>query len=132
MKLELSQTFMFESAHTLSRSVPLGEYQASKRIHGHTYMAMVTLTGEKGADGMLQIFRLPKNKRESVDLFYVRKAIAETQELLDHRLLDEVEGLGAPTLENLCAFIFASLEKVLPVSSVSVSRASGDSARISK
>lgn len=26
-------------------------------------------------------------------------------EHLDHRLLDEVPGLGIPTLENLCAFI---------------------------
>jgi len=27
------------------------------------------------------------------------------REMLDHHLLDEVPGIGVPTLENLCAFI---------------------------
>ena len=31
--------------------------------------------------------------------------VAQVREQLDHRLLDEVPGLGIPTLENLCAYI---------------------------
>jgi len=126
MSYELSQTFMFDAAHTLTRTVPLVEFTPSRRIHGHTYTACVTVRGDKGADGMLRFIRLPKNKSETVDLFYLRKALDEVREQLDHRFLDEVEGLGAPTMENLCEFIFVRLNAKFPVSSVSVSRATGD------
>ena len=34
-------------------------------------------------------------------------------EALDHRLLNEVDGLGAPTLENIAAWIFAALKDEL-------------------
>jgi 6-pyruvoyltetrahydropterin/6-carboxytetrahydropterin synthase len=38
-----------------------------------------------------------------------------------------VAGLGAPTLENPCVFIFAQVHKQIPqVSAVAVSRAAGD------
>lgn len=123
---ELSQTFMFEAAHTLIRTVPLVEFQPSLRIHGHTYSAKVTLRGTKGENGMLEFFRLPKNKRQSVDIFYLRKALDEVRDLLDHHFLDEVEGLGPATMENLCAFIFDHLHPNWPVVRVAVSRASGD------
>lgn len=126
MIFELSQTFMFEAAHTLTRTVPLVEFAPSRRIHGHTYTAQVTVRGVKGADGMLQFFRLPKNRIQSLDLFYLRKSLDEVRDMLDHRLLDEVEGLGAATMENLCEFIFTHLRAEFPVSSVTVSRATGD------
>lgn len=47
----------------------------------------------------------------------------------DHRLLDEVEGLGAPTLENLCGFISRDMYDGFGASLVSVKvwgEASGD------
>lgn len=123
---ELSQSFMFDAAHTLARSVPLVEFEPSRRIHGHTYTAKVTVRGVKGANGMLEFFRLPKNKRQSVDLFYLRKALDEVRGLLDHRFLDEVDGLGPATMENLCDFIYRQLAPKFPVSRVTVGRASGD------
>lgn len=126
MFYELSQMFSFDAAHTLSRAVPLAEFESSRRIHGHTYTARVTVRGTKGADGMLEFFRLPKNKRQSVDLFYLRKSVERVREMLDHRFLDEVEGLSAPTMENLCEFILAQLKGEFPISRVEVSRASGD------
>lgn len=126
MIIELSQSFSFDAAHTLTRTVPLAEFEPSRRIHGHTYTAKVTLRGTKGADGMMEFFRLPKNKRQSVDLFYLRTLLAEVRDQLDHRFLDEVAGLGAPTMENLCEFIFNQVKVKYPVVRVSVSRASGD------
>jgi 6-pyruvoyltetrahydropterin/6-carboxytetrahydropterin synthase len=117
---------MFEAAHTLTRTVPLVEFGPSRRIHGHTYTANVTVRGTKGENGMLEYFRLPKNKKQSVDLFYLRKAISELRDQLDHRFLDEVEGLGPATMENLADFIYRALREKFPVSKVSVSRASGD------
>ena len=41
-------------------------------------------------------------------------ALAAIGEILDHRLLNEVEGLGAPTLENLARFIFEKARVSLP------------------
>ncbi len=36
------------------------------------------------------------------------------RESLDHRLLNDVEGLGAPTLENLAKYIFGRAQAALP------------------
>jgi len=113
---ELSQTFSFDAAHTLKRKVAELEAAGSRRIHGHTYTAEVFVRGERQAEsGMV------------VDLAVLRAVIAEVRDQLDHHFLDEVAGLGAPTLENLCVFIYARVHQQLPqVSAVSVCRAAGD------
>ncbi len=49
-----------------------------------------------------------------IDLGLLRRHLASVRESLDHHLLDEVPGLGAPTLENLCAFIADSLSGMTP------------------
>jgi 6-pyruvoyltetrahydropterin/6-carboxytetrahydropterin synthase len=115
MTYELTQRFFFEAAHTLNRQ---HETEASRRIHGHTYRARVTVGGAKDpATGMV------------VDLARLREAIEQTRAQLDHRFLDDVAGLGPATLENLCAFIHRSLAAPpWRVVSVEVEReASGDS-----
>lgn len=97
---ELSQRFYFEAAHTLNRGI---ETESSRRIHGHTYEAEVTVAGQPDANsGML------------IDLGYLRSEIARVREMLDHRLLDEVQDLGPATIENLCAFIRKQLEGSVP------------------
>jgi 6-pyruvoyltetrahydropterin/6-carboxytetrahydropterin synthase len=100
MTYDISQKFFFDAAHTLNREV---EADSSRRIHGHTYQAEVTLSGvPQAASGMV------------VDLGLVRRAIEHLRPQLDHRLLDDVPGLGPATLENLCAYIWRSLAPVLP------------------
>jgi 6-pyruvoyltetrahydropterin/6-carboxytetrahydropterin synthase len=85
-------------------------------MHGHSYRAEVTLRGEADpTTGML------------LDLGVLRAAIATLRERLDHHNLDEVEGLGAPTMENLCLFIHRELAHLPGLSAVSVARdSSGD------
>jgi 6-pyruvoyltetrahydropterin/6-carboxytetrahydropterin synthase len=115
MKLELTQRFFFEAAHTLERQ---HETDASRRMHGHTYHASVTVSGPRDATtGMV------------VDLAVLRTAIDDLRDRLDHRLLDEVSELGKPTLENLCIFIENAMRsKLWSVERVDVKRpASGDS-----
>lgn len=114
MRYELSQTFHFEAAHTLRRTI---DAEGSRRIHGHTYHAEVTVAGARDpATGMV------------VDLGELRAAIAQVRDLLDHRFLDEVDGLGPATLENLCAFLLDQLACRVPgVCRVGVGRpATGD------
>lgn len=118
MKLELTQRFFFDAAHTLRRE---HETDSSLRVHGHTYHAAATVSGPQDPrTGMI------------VDLAVLRAAIAEVREQLDHRLLDEIPGLGIPTLENLCLFIFRALTSDRwVVEQVQVERpASGDSCRL--
>ena len=117
---ELSQTFHFDAAHTLRRDAASAtEAKGSRRIHGHSYNAEVTLRGEPAPDtGML------------LDLAVLRAAIAEVRDSLDHHHLDEVPGLGLPTLENLCLYIHRALAHLPGLHAVSVWRAStGDRCR---
>lgn len=120
MKYHLTQRFYFEAAHTLQREI---EAEGSRRIHGHTYIAEVTLSGApQGDSGMV------------LDLGFFKQHLETVRERLDHHLLNEVEGLGKPTLENLCAFIWAQLQGPLPqISRVVVRReASGDACALER
>ncbi len=111
----ISQRFYFDAAHTLQRDV---EAEGSRRIHGHTYHAEVFVSGPLDPlTGMV------------MDLGLLRLRVATVREQLDHHLLDEVVGLGKPTLENLCQFIVQALGEMQPaVSRVRVWRdALGDS-----
>lgn len=114
MHFELSQRFWFDAAHTLDREI---EREGSLRIHGHTYHAEVFVQGEPDRrSGMV------------MDLGLLRREIEPVRAALDHRLLDEVPELGAPTLENLCLYIWRRLAPRVPVSAVRVWRESvGDS-----
>ncbi len=115
MAYEISQRFFFDAAHTLKREV---ERESSLRIHGHTYNAEVMLSGR--LDPLTGMVR---------DLGLVREAIAQVRTRLDHHLLDDIEGLGPATLENLCAFVWRELAASVPgISAVRIWRESvGDS-----
>lgn len=115
MSYEVSQRFYFEAAHTLDRVV---ETASSRRVHGHTYLAEVTVAGVPDpVTGMV------------VDLGLLRQRIQKVRDALDHMMLDDVPGLGPATLENLCAYIARAMQDVRPgVIAVRISReASGDS-----
>ena len=93
---ELTKTFRFEAAHTLQREI---EADSSRRIHGHSYRAEVTLRGAP-ADGSGMI----------IDLGVFEAALKSAEDGLDHRFLDEVKGLGPATMENLGRWIWEHLE----------------------
>jgi 6-pyruvoyltetrahydropterin/6-carboxytetrahydropterin synthase len=111
---ELSQRFFFNAAHTLHRAY---DAQGSRRIHGHTYHAEISVSGEPAhSSGMV------------TDLGLLQAAITNIRPKLDHQFLNEVPGLGIPTLENLCLFIWKEVSSVVPnISQVCVERqATGD------
>jgi 6-pyruvoyltetrahydropterin/6-carboxytetrahydropterin synthase len=96
--IELTQEFTFDAAHHLG----VGAAE-NRRIHGHSFYVDVTLRGEPdAATGVLR------------DLSQIKAALSAIGEKLDHRLLNEVEGLGIPTLENLARFIFRKAKVSLP------------------
>src|SRR5215471_15172669 len=97
---ELSKQFRFEAAHTLHRAI---DVEPSRRIHGHSYRAEVTVAGVADPEtGMV------------VDLGLFSRALAEARDGLDHRFLDEVNDLGPATLENLSAWIWRKVSESCP------------------
>ncbi len=98
--IELSKSFSFDAAHTLQRSI---DAEPSRRIHGHSYRAEVTLRGSPAPEtGML------------IDLGLFERALQDARDGLDHRFLDEVADLGPATMENLSIWIWRKLEPHLP------------------
>jgi 6-pyruvoyltetrahydropterin/6-carboxytetrahydropterin synthase len=96
---ELSKQFRFDAAHTLKRKV---DAEPSRRIHGHSYRAEVTVRGERDEAGMI------------VDLGILERVLREAHEGLDHRFLDEIPELGPGTMENLAVWIWNKVEKACP------------------
>lgn len=115
MSFEISQRFYFESAHTLDRNF---ERLESGRIHGHTYEATVFVIGAlDSATGMV------------MDLEILRREIQSVRQMLDHKLLNQVDGLGPPTMENLARYVHEKIsQRLAGVSKVVIERpSSGDS-----
>jgi 6-pyruvoyltetrahydropterin/6-carboxytetrahydropterin synthase len=114
--LKLTQTFYFDAAHTLkSRYVDVHSKMQSENIHGHTYHASISVRGESNEDGMVK------------DFGHFSWVIEPLKIRLDHKFLDNVEGLGRPTLENLCLYIADFCKDVKGLCEVTVERkASGD------
>ncbi|SDD07316.1 6-pyruvoyltetrahydropterin/6-carboxytetrahydropterin synthase [Variovorax sp. CF079] len=99
-QLTISQRFFFDAAHTLRREI---DAEGSRRIHGHTYHAEVAVRGPLNVEtGMV------------IDLGVLRGHLNAVRAQLDHHLLDDVPGLGIPTLENLCLFIAKALAGMRP------------------
>ena len=107
--MRIYKDFLFEAAHFLPSAAP-GTPNA--RIHGHSFRARVVIDGEPdSATGYVFHFD---------DL---AAAIAETHDALDHRLLNDVDGLAAPTLERIAVWIWNRLENRVPgLAEVQVSR----------
>lgn len=96
---ELSKQFRFDAAHTLDRLI---QSESSRRIHGHSYRAEVTVRGKPDpATGMI------------VDLGVLEASIDEARDALDHRFLDEINDLGPATMENLSRWIWDRLQPVV-------------------
>lgn len=97
---ELTTTFRFEAAHTLAREI---DADGSRRIHGHSYRAEVTVRGRPDpATGMI------------VDAGRLSRELESVRTRLDHHMLDDVPGLGPATLENLATFVWEALSPALP------------------
>lgn len=98
-RLEITKDFTFEAAHYFEHEAKDHPFA---RLHGHSFAGSVTLAGEPNDKGWIK------------DTWKIEQIVAGVVAGLDHRLLNEVEGLAKPSLENICAWLFDRLEADLP------------------
>ena len=89
--LETFVEFTFEAAHQIP---------PHSGLHGHSFKAVVYLTGEPD-----RVFGWTHN------LYDVEAIVESTRTALDHKYLNEIEGLEVPSLENVAAWIWHRLDK---------------------
>jgi 6-pyruvoyltetrahydropterin/6-carboxytetrahydropterin synthase len=107
MRTRLERSYRFEAAHVLP-NVPPGHKCA--RMHGHSYEIVVTIEGEvDAARGWL------------VDFAEIDDRALPLVRQLDHRVLNEIDGLANPTSELLAAWLWQRLATALPLSEIVVS-----------
>lgn len=97
---EVYKEFTFEAAHRLPR---LPETHKCWRLHGHSFRVGVGVEGPIDEDlGWV------------IDFGDIKSAFRPLEEALDHRYLNEIEGLHNPTSESLAIWIWERLVLVLP------------------
>lgn len=101
MRVELTREFRFEAAHRLP-AVP--QDHPCGRMHGHGYRVEVRVAGP--VDPTLGWL---------IDFGDIDARFEPLRAALDHRVLNEVEGLENPTAEHLAHWIFDRLRADLPI-----------------
>lgn len=101
MKVQITKHFDFEAAHRLPK---VAATHKCGRMHGHSYRVVVVLQCDESGlvDGMV------------ADYATIAEAWTPLDADLDHRTLNQVEGLENPTTEVLASWIFRRLQRVLP------------------
>jgi 6-pyruvoyltetrahydropterin/6-carboxytetrahydropterin synthase len=99
MRVELEKDFTLECAHRLPH-VPAGHKCA--RLHGHSFRVTVRVAGE-----------VDPRTEWLLDYADLARAFAPIHEALDHRCLNDVEGLENPTSEVLARWIWDRLSRDL-------------------
>lgn len=116
-RFHIVKEFGFEAAHSFGHK-PAGH--ENTRVHGHSFRVEVALAGEpEPATGCV------------VDFEILTAALNTVRDKLDHHFLNDLPGLGIPSLENLARWIAGQLGPSFPaLRSVTVRRPSlGESCR---
>jgi 6-pyruvoyltetrahydropterin/6-carboxytetrahydropterin synthase len=99
-RVRLVHEFRFEAAHRLP-NVPEGHKCA--RLHGHSFKIELGIAGEVNPHtGWL------------IDFSVLQDLWAPIHDALDHRYLNEIEGLSNPTSEVLAKWIWDRIKPKLP------------------
>ena len=97
---EITKAVSFEAAHYMGGKPEGHPY---RNVHGHSFRLEATVAGtvQPGAEWV----------QDFSDLAAI---LAETAEKLDHRLLNEIDGLAVPTLERIAIWAANDLKPKLP------------------
>jgi 6-pyruvoyltetrahydropterin/6-carboxytetrahydropterin synthase len=100
MLMRLERSYRFEAAHFLPR-VPPGHKCA--RMHGHSYHIEISIEGE-----------VDPERGWVMDFAEIDEHVTPLVRLLDHQVLNEIEGLNNPTSELLSRWWWQRLAPWLP------------------
>jgi 6-pyruvoyltetrahydropterin/6-carboxytetrahydropterin synthase len=98
--MDLFKRFSIEAAHFLPR-VP--DDHKCRRLHGHSFQIEIHVTAA-----------VDEEAGWVMDFAELKRAWQPLHERLDHRLLNDIEGLENPTSENLARWIWRELKPALP------------------
>ena len=98
--MDVFRVFQIEAAHRLP-NVPEGHKCA--RMHGHSFRIEIHVSGPVG-----------QKSGWVMDFADLRQAFQPLFDRLDHRCLNDIEGLENPTSENLARWIWERLNIGLP------------------
>jgi 6-pyruvoyltetrahydropterin/6-carboxytetrahydropterin synthase len=107
MRTRLERSYRFEAAHVLP-NVPPGHKCA--RMHGHSYEIVVAIEGD-----------LDPVRGWVMDFAAIDELVQPLVRDLDHRVLNEIDGLANPTSELLAAWLWHRLAPALPLCEIVVS-----------
>lgn len=98
--MDVFREFTFEAAHRLPNVPP--EHKCA-RLHGHSFRVEVHVEGDVGADSGWV-----------VDFADIERAFRPLFDQLDHRYLNEIDGLDNPTSEHVAIWLWERLLSTLP------------------
>ena len=104
--MNIFKIFTLEAAHRLP-NVPPGHKCA--RLHGHSFGITLKVRGP-----------LDPTLSWVMDFADIVEAFKPLHEQLDHKYLNEIDGLDNPTSENIAKWIWKRLHSALPLSKVVV------------
>ena len=110
---EITKAVTFEAAHYLDTKPEGHPY---RNVHGHSFRLEATVAGTvKAGEEWVQ------------DLAELSVILSKTAAKLDHRLLNEIDGLAIPTLERIAIWVANDLVSSLPgLKKIELSRPSLD------
>ena len=100
MRARVIRKFHFHAAHHVP-SFPDGHQ--CRRVHGHTFHGELVLEGEVNPQTGL-----------AVEFAHVKTTLQKVIDVVDHQLLNDIEGLENPTTELLCDWFWKQLKPLLP------------------
>ncbi len=98
--MDVFKVFQIEAAHRLPN---LPEDHKCYRLHGHSFRIEIHVSGDVGEDSGWVM-----------DFADIKHAFDPLFRQLDHRYLNEIDGLENPTSENLARWIWQKLIDDLP------------------
>lgn len=108
---EITKSVSFEAAH---RMPGRGTDDPYGRIHGHSFTLEARVTGQvKDGDQWVE------------DIAILTAALEKLASVLDHQMLNDIDGLEVPTLERIALWAAGRLKADLPsLSEVTIGRPS--------